>query len=144
MPKILDRDPIRESHIIQYEDHLHAGHTRDTITVRETSIKSYKLGEILGKVTATGKYKQLDPAATDGSENFAGIFIGTDDAYDPDNLTVPANTDTSAVVVYRGQAAVGKAYLRFIAGTTDVQKEAVYAQMKAAGFKLIYQPTGLA
>lgn len=138
MASIADRGGVRLGHILQWELKEGSNHSRKTVTIREAAAKGYVIGEVLGKVTATGKYKQLDPAATDGSENFAGIFIGTDNALDPDNLAVAANTDTSGVILFR-DAGVGKLYLRWIAGVTDLQKAAVYAQMEAAGFTVLDQ-----
>jgi hypothetical protein len=46
--------------------------SRETITV--LSGETLKAGAVLGKVTASGKYKALDPAAVDGSEAAAGIL----------------------------------------------------------------------
>ena len=40
--------------------------SRETITV--LSGQTLQAGRVLGKVTASGKYKALDPAAVDGSE----------------------------------------------------------------------------
>ena len=37
-------------------------------------------GTVLGKVTATGAWKQLNPAASDGSQNAAGILVDNTDA----------------------------------------------------------------
>jgi hypothetical protein len=41
---------------------------------------SREAGAVLGKVTASGKYKALDPAAVDGSEAAAGILYDAVDA----------------------------------------------------------------
>ena len=138
MASIATRGGVRLGHILQWELKEGSNHSRKTITIREATAKDYVIGEVLGKVTATGKYKQLDPAATDGSEDFAGIFIGTDNALDPDNLAVADTTDTSGVILFR-DAGVGKLYLRWIAGVTAPQKAAVYAQMEAAGFTVLDQ-----
>jgi hypothetical protein len=46
--------------------------SRETITV--LSGETLEAGAVLGKVTASGKYKALDPAAVDGSEAAAGIL----------------------------------------------------------------------
>lgn len=137
MALVLTRDNIRLGNILQGEFGGHIGYQRKTVVVNEAAAVEYKLGEVLGKVTATGKYVRLTAGATDGSQNFAGVFIGTDDAYNPDNLSVPATTDTNAVIVYRGPAGIFSQALRFKSGTTQNQKNAVYAQIDAAGFKVI-------
>ena len=52
--------------------------SRETITV--LSGQTLSTGAVLGKVTASGKYKALDPAAVDGSEAAAGILYDAVDA----------------------------------------------------------------
>ena len=47
--------------------------SRETITVLAGETPS--AGAVLGKVTASGKYKALDPAAVDGSEVAAGVLF---------------------------------------------------------------------
>lgn len=142
MTTIATRGGVRLGHIIQWEEATNLGFSRENIVVNEAAATTYQLGELLGKITATGKYVRIAPTATDGSQNFAGIFIGTDDAYNPDALTLAAGVDAKAVVLVK-EAAVGVAYLRFAAGVTPVQKQAIYKQIKAANIKLIAQETGI-
>lgn len=52
--------------------------SRETITV--LSGETLDAGAVLGKVTASGKYKALDPAAVDGSEAAAAILYDAVDA----------------------------------------------------------------
>jgi Bacteriophage lambda head decoration protein D len=52
--------------------------SRETITV--LSGESLAAGAVLGKITASGKYKALDPAAVDGSEAAAGVLYDAVDA----------------------------------------------------------------
>lgn len=137
MALLLTRDNIRLGNIVQSEAGTEIGTCRKSVVVREAAATTYKLGEVLGKVTATGKYVRLAPAAADGSQIFAGVFIGSDEPFDPDNLVVPAATDKTAVVLYRGRAGLFKQMLRWPAGITQPQKDAAYVQMDAAGFKLI-------
>ena len=55
------------------------GHiSRETITV--LSGENLEAGAVLGKITASGKYKELDPAAGDGSEAAAGLLYDAVDA----------------------------------------------------------------
>jgi hypothetical protein len=139
MAVIATRGGVRLGNILQWEQAPHIGYSRKTVVIREAAAADYFLGDILGQVTTGGKYKKLTVGATDGSQNFAGIFIGSDSSvFDQDKLAVPANTDKTGVVLFR-DAAVGKAYLNFPSGTTELQKAAVYAQMEAAGIKLIDQ-----
>jgi Bacteriophage lambda head decoration protein D len=52
--------------------------SRETVTVLSGEI--LEAGAVLGKVTASGKYKALDPAAVDGSEVPAGVLYDAVDA----------------------------------------------------------------
>jgi hypothetical protein len=52
--------------------------SRETITV--LSGETLEAAAVLGKVTASGKYKALDPAAVDGSEVAAGVLYDAVDA----------------------------------------------------------------
>ena len=52
--------------------------SRETITV--LSGETLQAAAVLGEVTASGKYKALDPAAVDGSEAAAGILYDAVDA----------------------------------------------------------------
>jgi len=52
--------------------------SRETITV--LAGENLQAGAVLGKVTASGKYKELTPGAADGSEAAAGILYDTVDA----------------------------------------------------------------
>ena len=57
--------------LLKYEaSHLYS---RDRLTV--VAGQTLPLGAVVGIVTATGKVKQLDPAATDGSEVAAGVLL---------------------------------------------------------------------
>lgn len=49
------------------------GSTRDAGNTGFTT--SLRPGLLLGKISATGKYKQFDPAATDGSQFVAGVLL---------------------------------------------------------------------
>ena len=129
--------------VLQYEDHPEYGHCRDVVVANEAAIKEYVIGTVLGKVTATGKYKILEATAADGSQNFAGIYIG--EPKGDNKQTIAATTDTNVVVLFRGPAGVGKANLVFGASVdTAPELAAVYAQMEAVGIKLIEQPNQFA
>lgn len=135
----LDTRSTRLGAVLQYEDHPEYGHCRDVVVANEASIKQYVIGTVLGKVTATGKYKILEATAVDGSQNFAGIYIGKPDG--DNKQTIAATTDTNVAILFRGPAGVGKANLVFGASVdTQGELDAVYAQMEAVGIKVIDQP----
>lgn len=135
----LDFRSTRLGAVLQYEDHPEYGHCRKVVTVSEAAAKTYVVGTVLGLVTATGKYKILEASASDGSQNFAGIYIG---AVDGNNKqTIAVTTDTSVVILFRGPAGVGKANLVFGASVdTTPELAAIYAQMEAVNIQVIDQP----
>ncbi|CAD7036451.1 head decoration protein [Pseudorhizobium halotolerans] len=57
-------------------------------------------GTVLGKITASGKYKPVTVAAVDGSQNAAGILLHTVDATSADAAAVIIARD--AIVVHQG------------------------------------------
>lgn len=139
----IDTRSTRLGAVLQYEDHPEYGHCRDVVVANEAAIKTYTIGTVLGKVTATGKYKILEATAVDGSQNFAGIYIGKPDG--DNKQTIAATTDTNVTVLFRGPAGVGKSYLVFGASVdTAPELAAVYAQMEAVGIKVIDQPNQFA
>jgi hypothetical protein len=52
--------------------------SRETVTVLSGEVLD--AGAVLGRVTASGKYKELDPAGADGSEAAAAILYDAVDA----------------------------------------------------------------
>ena len=82
-------------------------------------------GTVLGKITTGGKYTGLAPAATNGSQNAAGILWAGVDA---------SAADAPGVVVLRGPAIVSKAALVFDASVDDAAKTAAkHVQLTALG-----------
>jgi len=63
--------------LLKYEDDC-LNYSREQVTV--TAGQNLELGAVVGRVTATGKIKRLDPAASDGTETPAGILLGAIDA----------------------------------------------------------------
>lgn len=80
-------------------------------------------GTVAGIVTATGKWKIHDPAATDGTENAFGIIVGNH------NATSEAR---EAVAVVR-HAEVALPNLIWKSGMTSEQKTTALAALKTHG-----------
>jgi len=119
-------DTYRLSHLVKREIWPEQGYTRAVVTVNEASAKTYAVGTVLGKVTASGKYKIAVETAVDGSKVADAIVVG--------DYTVPATTDTKVLVLVRGPAIVSKAALVLDATyDTDAKKAAVYAALEAKG-----------
>jgi hypothetical protein len=51
--------------------------TPDTVTVTVSGSTPWESGQLLGRVTATGKYVKYDPAATNGSQTAVGVLWST-------------------------------------------------------------------
>ena len=98
-------------------------YSRDEITIASGS-GGIEIGEVLGKVTATGKYKPLAPAANDGTQVAARISLQNADA---------STVDAVRVVVLSRLAEVVRQALVWPAGITDNQKAAALAQLETAG-----------
>ena len=110
--------------LLKYE--LNGTYTRETVTLKAGA--SYPLGAVLGRITATAKYR-LSPAAQvvgdEGAETAVAVLIEAIDATSADKL---------GLVIARGPAIVSKAALVFDASVDQVaEKDAKHAQLGAAG-----------
>lgn len=134
MPVISQTYPT-DGNLVIYEEGCEVGWTREGVVVNETVDTVYSHGHVVGKVTATGKYKLCNPSAADGSQNAAGIVRWQANANGGD-FTVKAITDTRIVISTRGGMILSKDGIRFGPGfTTQVQKDAAIAQLDALGIK---------
>lgn len=110
--------------LLKYE--LNANYSRETVTLKAGT--SYPLGAVLGRITASGKYR-LSPAAAvvgdEGAELATAVLIEAVDA---------TAGDKTGLVVARGPAIVAKAALVFDASVDlQAEKDAKFAQLSAAG-----------
>ncbi|MGH6912577.1 MAG: head decoration protein [Geminicoccales bacterium] len=93
--------------------------SRETITV--LSGQNLQAATVLGKVTASSKYKVLDPAAVDGSEAAAGILYDAVDA---------SAADAQGVAIVR-LAEVNAAELVWPDGITAPQQTTALGELAA-------------
>lgn len=105
---------------------LNGNYCRETITLKGGA--DYPLGAVLGKITASGKYR-LSPAAQvvgdEGAETAVAVLIEAVDATAGDKI---------GLVVARGPAIVSKAALVFDASVDQAaEKDAKHAQLATAG-----------
>ena len=114
------QEPFNLGDLLKYEaPNLYS---RDRVTV--ASGQTLTLGTVLGLVTATGKVKQIDPSATDGSQYAAGVLMQDVDAHQadrPDGLMVARH------------AIVADHALQWPAGITLAEQQAAVLQLKALG-----------
>lgn len=118
------------SNLVKREQWSELAYCRTVATANESAAKTYRVGEVLGKVTADGKVKIAVETAVDGSKDFYAICL--------EDKTVAANTDTKVLVAFRGDIVVNKAGLYLDASYNDATKKGVvYAAMEAAGIELL-------
>ena len=86
---------------------------------------NYKSGSVLGKITASGKYKLAVVGAGDGSAVAVAVLLNPSDA---------SLADTTGIILARGPAVVSKAALLFDASVNTVPLTATkYAELTAVG-----------
>jgi hypothetical protein len=110
--------------LLKYE--LNANYCRESVTLKSGA--NYAIGSVLGRITASGKYR-LSPAAQvvgdEGAETALAVLIEAVDA---------STADKTGLVVARGPIIVSKAALAFDASVDQVaEKTAKHAQLAAAG-----------
>jgi hypothetical protein len=97
-------------------------YSRDRVTV--AAGQNLPLGAVIGVVTATGKVKQIDPSATDGTQVAAGVLMQACDA------ALAERTD--GLIVAR-HAIVSDHALQWPTGITTAEQQAAIAQLKSLG-----------
>jgi len=97
-------------------------YSRDQITVGAG--QNLPLGTVVGLVTATGKLKQIDPSATDGSQYTAGVLMQAVDA---------TLIDREDGLMLARHAIVADHALAWPAAITSAEKLAAIAQLKSLG-----------
>jgi hypothetical protein len=110
--------------LLKYE--LNASYCRETVTLKSGT--NYALGSVVGKITASGKYR-LSPTAQvagdEGAEIAVAVLLEAVDA---------SLGDKAGLVVARGPAIVSKAALIFDASVDlAAEKTAKHAQLASAG-----------
>ena len=113
-------EPLNLGDLLKYEaPNLYS---RDRVTV--ASGQNLPLGTVLGIVTASGKYKQIDPSAEDGTQVAAGVLLQGCDA-------TLADRDNGLVVARH--AIVSDHALQWPEAVTAAEKASAIAQLKALG-----------
>jgi hypothetical protein len=101
-------------------------YTRDTVTIASGAGR-LEPGTVLGKITTGGKFTTLAPAATNGTQNAAGILWDAVDA---------STADAAAVVVLRGPAIVNRHDITWPDGATEAQITAATTALATIGIIL--------
>jgi Bacteriophage lambda head decoration protein D len=133
---VIATDTLRLSNMLKAELWAELGYCREVVTVNEAAAKTYAVGTVLGKVTASGKYKIAVETAVDGSKVAAAIVMA--------DASIAASTDTKLVVLVKGPAAVSKGALVLDATyDNDTKKNVVYADLAAKNI-LVLDTVGVA
>lgn len=123
-------DTARYSNLVKGELWPATGYCRKEVVVNEAAAKTYAVGTVLGKVTATGKYKIAVETAVDGSKVAAAIVIS--------DAAIGAAVDTKLVVLVKGPAEVSQGALVLDATYNDqAKKDAVYASLEAVNINVL-------
>ena len=118
MPDLVE--PLNLGDLLKYEaPNLYS---RDRVTV--ASGQNLPLGTVVGIVTATAKFKQLDPSAEDGTQVAAGVLLQACDA---------TLIDRDDGLVVARHAIVAHHALAWPDAITTAAKLAAIAQLKALG-----------
>lgn len=117
---VLTQPPVMGD-VLKYE--LNPNFTRETVTLLAGT--KYPVGAVLGRITASGKFKLSTATGSDGAQTAAAVLLYATDA---------TAVDREAVVLLRGPALVAKAVLLFDASVDDAAKTATkHAQLAALG-----------
>lgn len=118
MPEI--KEALNLGDLLKYEaPNLYS---RDRVTV--VAGQTLPLGAVVGMVTTSGKVKQIDPSATDGSQYAAGVLMQSADAH-------LADRDDGLMVARH--SIVSDHALIWPTGIAQSEQKAVIQQLKALG-----------
>ena len=114
---VIATDSTRFSAVVKYEHEPQLGYCRESVVINDPGADTYKVGAVLGKITATGKYRLSKSGSADGSQTPVAIYIADGLGLSGD-LAVSAGVDVKAIVLARGPAIVADAPLQLGTGTT--------------------------
>ncbi|TJZ89686.1 head decoration protein [Paracoccus gahaiensis] len=107
MPVLTEQPSMGD--VLKYE--VNPNYTRETVTLLAGA--SYPVGAVLGRITASGRYRMATSGGTDGAQTAIAVLL------------YPVNAllaDAVGVVVARGPAIVSKAGLAYDPTVDDAAK----------------------
>jgi hypothetical protein len=115
------RQPLTLGDVLKYE--VNPNYTRETITL--LAGMPYPVGSVLGRITASGKYKLATSGGSDGAQTAGSVLLYAVDA---------TLADATGIIVVRGPAIVSRAALAYDATVDDAAKITTkIGQLAAAG-----------
>ena len=114
-------EPPSMGDVLKYE--VNPNYTREVITLLQGT--PYQVGAVLGRITASGKYKLATHGGTDGAQTATAVLLYAVDA---------TLADAVGIVVVRGPSIVSRAGLAYEATVNDAAKiTAKIGQLAAVG-----------
>jgi len=114
-------EPPSMGDVLKYE--VNPNYTREVVTL--LAGMPYPVGAVLGRITASGKYKLATSGGTDGAQTATAVLLYAVDA---------TLADAIGIVVARGPAIVSRAALAYDATVDDGAKITTkIGQLAAAG-----------
>lgn len=115
--------------VVKHEYLPDVGYCKSVVVVNDTA-GTLAIGTVLGKVTASGKYKRAVETAVDGSKVADAIVAAV--------VTIAGATDTNVLVVKRGPVGISKLGL-VLDATYDngTKKGVVYDSLEAIGIQVL-------
>ena len=111
--------------------------SREQVVVTVGQGDTLKVGQILGKITATGKYVVAVETAIDGSESFGGILADLQDG--SRERTFDTAGDVILSVVNKGPAMASRNALETLLDASydnDTKKDTMFAEMVVTGIEV--------
>ena len=102
-------EPPSMGDVLKYE--INPNYTREVVTL--LAGMPYPVGAVLGRITASGKYKLATSGGTDGAQTASAVLLYAVDA---------TLADATGIVVVRGPAIVSRAGLAYDATVDDAAK----------------------
>ena len=113
--------PASMGDVLKYE--VNPNFTRETVTLLAGT--AYPVGSVLGRITASGKYKLATSGGSDGAQTAGAVLLYAVDA---------TLADAVGIVVARGPSIVSRAGLAYEGTVNDAAKiTAKIAQLAAVG-----------
>lgn len=103
---------------------------REEVTIL-AGVGNLVTGTVMGKVTATGKWKPHTDGASDGTETAAGVLLHGVDA--------SGGSDVKGVLVTRNAKIAPAALSWHSSVNNQTKKDAALVELAALGFKTTYQ-----
>ena len=95
--------------VLKYE--VNPNYTRETVTLLAGT--AYPVGSVLGRITASGKYKLATSGGSDGAQTASAVLLYAVDA---------TLADATGIVVVRGPSIVSRAGLAYDGTVDDAAK----------------------